>query len=174
MNNTTHLRDSRKSKIKTMADAAETFNQIAQVEIQIAKFQAQAEARIAKIKADTASKIATLETDFRMVQLQQDLGEFIDNNRELFKKPRKHKTSLGSFGLQKASGLNYSDTQAALEFLIDQNMVNCIKTTHKPEADGIKAALQAGTRIPGVTFKEGLIVKYVVDRALIKEAKETD
>lgn len=174
MNNTTHLRDSRKSNIKSMAEAAEAFNVIARTEIDMAKIQAQAEARIAKIKADTASKIQALETERKLLQLQEDLADFIDSHRELFEKPRKHKTSLGSFGLQKASGLNYTDTQAAIEFLVDQKMINCFKTTHKPEADGIKAALEAGTRIPGVTYQSGLIVKYVIDRALIKEAKAID
>ena len=156
---TTRLRDTRKSKIQS----------IAAIEIKIAREEARAEVRIATIKEQTAAKIATIDPD--LVAKQLALEEFIDNNRQLFQKPRKHKTTFGSFGLQTASGLNWVDKAMALDFLVDQKMLNCFETTHKPVSAGIKNALDAGTKIPGVSYISGLIVKYVVDKALIKDAK---
>lgn len=166
------LKDTRKSRIASMEEAAKLFDEIAGSELKIARAEAMAEVRIATIKEQTAAKIAMIDPDLEAKRGL--LSEFIDLNRHLFERPRKHKTSMGSFGLHSASNLEYSNKKACTEFLVDQGMTNCFETTHKPVAAGIKNALEANVKIPGVVHKTGLIIKYIVDKALMKDAQEVD
>jgi phage host-nuclease inhibitor protein Gam len=172
MAQTTRLKDTRKAAITTMDEAAEVFNQIARTEIQIIKIKAQAENQIATIKAKTEARMAEVAPD--LADQQAALVDFINDHQELFKKPRMHKTSFGGFGLRAASNLEIDDAETVLDFVIDQDMSNCFEVSHKLAKGGLKAAIEAGTAIPGAHIAKGLIVKYAVDTSLIKEAKEID
>jgi len=169
--NTTHLRDTRNSTIQTMEDARALFDSIAQSEIKIARAEAMTEARIATIKEQHAAKVAMIDPDLNAKR--EALAEYIDQHRDEFAKPRKVKTDFGTFGLHAATKLDFLNKTAAIEFVVDQGMVNCFETVYKPVAKGMQAALESGTKIPGARLLSGDIAHYTVAKALIKEAKET-
>ena len=166
----TKLSDHRQSAIQTLDDARQLFDSIAASEIKIARAKAMAEARIAAIKEQTAAKIEMIDPD--LDAKRQALADYIDAHPEEFQKPRKVRTDFGSFGLHKATKLDWINKPAALEFVVDQGMADCFETKHRPVAKGIEAALESGARIPGVRLLSGDIAHYSVKRALIAEAKE--
>lgn len=163
------LSDTREAKIQTMDEAKEIFNSIATIEIRIAKAKAQLESRIATLKAEHEEKLKSVNPI--LDEQRNQLGLFIEHHPELFRKPRNVRTSFGSFGIQKANKVKIIDKAACTDFVVDQGMNNCFETTYKLLKSGIKAALEAGTRVTGAKLLKGDIAHYKVDKALLDEAK---
>jgi len=166
----TKLSDHREAKIQTLEEATELFNSIALCEIKIARAAAMNEARIATIKEQHAAKIAMLDPE--LDAKREALAAYIEAHSEQFQKPRHVRTDFGQFGLQSAKRVDFINKPVAVEFVVDQGMLNCFETVYKPVAKGIEAALEAGTRIPGVRLLDGDIAHYTVKKALLDEAKE--
>jgi len=166
---TTRLSDKRNAM--TLDEAKTLFNSIAMADIKIARTKAQAEARIAKIKTDTEIKVAEVDPDLEAKC--EALGQFIDANPQHFEKPRNIRTSMGSFGIQKANKVKITDKDACRDFVVDQKMTNCFEPTYKIVKKGIAAALEAGSKIPGAKLLKGEVAHYKVSKALLDKAKET-
>lgn len=163
------LSDTREAKIQTIEEAKDLFNRMARVEINLAKAQAMAESKIATIKKIFAENTAGPEAILE--KMRSDLAMFIELHPEEFKKPRNVRTSFGSFGLQRADKVKIIDKAACTDFVVDQGMKNCFEPTYKLLKGGIKAALEAGTKVVGARLLKGDIAHYKVDKALLDEAK---
>ena len=166
----TKLSDHRESAIQTLDDAGALFDSIASSEIKIARAKAMAEARIATIKENVAAKIEMIDPDLEAKR--EALSEYIDGHPEEFQKPRKVKTSFGNFGLHKATKVKYINKATALDFVVDQGMTECFKTTFKIVTEGIKDVLLAGRKIAGAKLLDGEIAHYSVKKALLADAKD--
>lgn len=161
------LKDTRESM--TLDEARNLFDSIARSELKIERARAQAEVRIATIKEQTENKARTIDPD--LGSKRQALTDFILAHPEHFKKPRNVRTSLGSFGFQRASKVKIVDKAACIEFVVDQDMKNCFEPAYKLLKKGIQAALEAGTKLPGAKLLKGDIAHYKIDKTLLDEAK---
>ena len=167
----TKLKDTRESKLQTLEEAEAMFNAIASSEIKIARAKAMAEARIAKTKETFIAKVEMIDPE--LDEKREQLAEYIEMHKEEFQKPRKIKTDFGTFGLHKATKVKFINKAAALEFVVDQNMKECFKTTFKIVTEGVKDVLLAGRKVTGAKLLDGDLAHYTVKRALLADAKET-
>ena len=156
--------------IKDLDEAKQIMAEIAQLECQIAYADALLEKQVVAAKERHGERVDPhLE---RLNQVHNSLKNFIMNNRQLFKKPRKIATEFGSFGLQDVSELIVSNEETLIEHCLEQGYTECVKTVQKPVKSEIKKRLKDGEQIPGCSLVEGDTAVYKVAKALIDEATD--
>ena len=153
----------------TIDEAKTLFNELAQHCIALAVRDAQLEKRVAKLKADHAIETEEFRKD--IADMERVLSEFILGNRDLFKDPRKAKTHFGSFGLQTVNDVVIEDEDAAKKAVVKRQFEDCFQLALRLVKAGIKARLEAGEKIPGVSKRSGDTAVYKVEKALIERAK---
>lgn len=159
-----------RATIATLDQAKATFNELAALELEIAKADAAFEHKVAKLKAAHAEHLAS------KVELHDSLAEslvaFIAANKGLFANPRKVKTDLGTFGLQTVTDLVVTDEAALIESIDQQGYSECIKETRSPVKKLIAARIESGEHFPGCQIRTGDTAVYNVKKALVDQARE--
>lgn len=156
--------------IKDMAGARAVANQIALIEVRLAVAKARLAQRIANIKAKHEA-----DTDADMTErskLRALLSDYIDSNRDKFKRPRKVQTELASFGLQAVNEVVIFDEEALLDFVFERGYEDCFQTVRKPVKSAIRARIDAGEMIPGVSLHDGDTAVCTPHSSVIKKATD--
>lgn len=158
--------------VTSLDDAKRVFCRLANASIQIARIRAQAEARIATIKRETQEREADHAAS--VAECEELLRGFILAHPAAFTKPRQVKTEWGAFGLRTLPpDVVVSDEAALIAAALDLGYDDIIKTVRSPVKPAIKARLESGEKLPGVTLREGYEeASYTVAKHLIAEAKE--
>ncbi|MFA5636411.1 MAG: host-nuclease inhibitor Gam family protein [Anaerovoracaceae bacterium] len=165
---TTHLADTR---ALTLTDGEKLLERIAHAQIRIVQEEAKQEAAIARAKSRCAANTAV---DRATVgSLEKQLTTLILANPQWFRRPRKHQTSFGSFGLEKATRIEIDDAARVIEWAHKHGYDDCVRTTHRPEKPARRARIEAGEDVPGATLLTGDIAKYAIDRTLLDAAAES-
>jgi len=151
-------------------DAARAvFDELAMLIIKLTALDAALEKRMAKLKLDHADANAGLISGIR--EQERRLARFIEQNKALFKDPRKIKTNLGSFGLQAVSELVIEDPDLLEKYLVRTELKDCFKVLFSPIKPAIKKRVEAGSKIPGVRVVDGDTAVIKVDKAILDSAK---
>ena len=108
----------------------------------------------------------------RAEDLRSDLLRFIIRNKNLFRKPRKIKTDIGTFGLHTASKIKITDADKLVEWLEQNGFEDCYKVVKKPIKEAIHKRYDEGDKIPFITASTGDLAVYTIKKEIIKEAKE--
>lgn len=153
--------------LTTLDDARAHFDNLARCVIHLRAIDAAFEKRIATLKANYNAGSDPLRAE--IAELETQLLAFISANRHLFKSPRKIKTSLGAFGLQKASELVVADPEGLATFLFENGYSECVKTVTKLLAPAIRTRVEDGEKLPGCHIKSGDTAVYNVTKTLIEE-----
>jgi len=173
-------------KIDTLDAAKAVMAQIAADECFITAELAKAEKRVQKIKAAVDEKIACQKE--RRQANEELLASFIMANRQLFKSPRKIKTSSGEFGLQKVNELEVFDQDSLIAYIqarisqatqaSDANALetwmNCLKVTSRPVKSQVKTLASGNGAIPGCQIVTGDTAVCKVSKTLLDEAKQVE
>lgn len=159
-----------RATIATLEQAKTTFNELAALELEIAKADAAFEHKVAKLKAAHAEALAG------KIELHDSLAEclvaFIAANKGLFANPRKVKTDLGTFGLQTVTDLLVSDEKALIEAIDRLGYTECIKESRSPVKKLLADRIIAGEKFPGCQIRTGDTAVYSVKKALVDQARE--
>jgi len=156
--------------IATHEDATAVLSKIARVECKVAIQKARCEKKIADAKARYEAAVAEDLAEQKTLCLL--LADFIMNNRDLFKKPRKISTDWGTYGLQTVTELIVHNREAMTNRLLEAGYESCLKTVHTPVKKAIQARIEAGQPITGCTLHKGDTAVYKVSKAVIDEARE--
>lgn len=165
----TQIADTRTNP-QTLEECDRLLMQIADAEVAITRAEAMAEARINKIKQDTDAK--TKATRDRRDQLAERLAAYITAHPDQFKRPRKRKTTFGSYGLQLATKVVIEDQEKAEQALHEAGYTDCLKTTTRILTTSAKKRLLKGETIPGLDLREGDLAVYNVDKSILDHARE--
>jgi len=164
---TTRLADTR---ALTLADGEKLLEQIAHATLRIVREEAKQEAAIARAKSrcadNTAGDRAAVATH------EKQLTALILAHPEWFRKPRKHRTPFGTFGLEKATRMQIDDAETLVAWALENGHDDCVRTSHRPDKAGIGQRLADGQDVPGVALLTGDIAKYQIDRTLLDEERE--
>lgn len=166
---TTHLADTR---ALTLTDGEKLLERIAHAQIRIVREEATQEAAIARAKSRCADNTATDRA--AVADAEKQLTALILAHPEWFRRPRKHRTPFGTFGLEKATRIEIEDAGKLIAWAQKHGYADCVRTTHRPEKPAIRERIEAGETVPGATLLTGDIAKYQVDRTLLDEAKGED
>lgn len=159
-------------EINTLEEAEGLLKEIALAQCVVEAKRAKAEKRIAEIKSQLEDENAFLLA--HITNFENQLRLFIEQNKKLFEKRRKHKCDWGTFGLQKASGVVITDEEALVAYAAKLRLhPGLLKTVQTPIKSAVEEALNAGVDLPGCSLKTGDTAVYTVAKALIDEAKET-
>ncbi len=163
----TKLADTRNT---TVEDAVRMFNQLANLELEIAKRAAVVEARIAreKRKHEDAAAPLVAERD----RLAEQLREFILSRPDCFRRPRAIRTPLGRFGRRKVADVRIEDLEMLVDWAMENGYDDVMRVIHKPVKTAVAKRIRAGESVPGAALREGEEAFYAVDRALIREARD--
>lgn len=156
--------------INSIEDADRVMDAIAQAEARIALTEARAEKRIADIKHKTELDVA--EDQQLAKSLKRALASYIDANRDQFKRPRKRKTSQGSYGLQAVTELIVDNKSKLVQTLLDRGYDDCLKVTHSPVKSAVAKRIQDGETFPGCAVFSGDTAVCKVNKAVIDAAKK--
>lgn len=165
----TRIEDMR-DRMETVDDAANIFDQAARLIINRAVTEARYEKKIAALKAEYASAVKDVSEQIN--NMTCNLARFIETHKELFQKPRKIKTALGSFGLQDCSELEVLDEEKLQNVLLERGYEDCYLVMRKLIKPAIRRRIEEGERIQGARIKEGDTAVYKVAPALIEKAKK--
>lgn len=158
-------------EIATLEDAENVLKEIALARASIEACRARAEKRISEVKNKLEEETGE---NSRMLEVYEKiLCAFIESNRHLFEKPRKHKCDWGTFGLQKVSEVVIDDPAALVGFAKRHHFDHLLMTIEKPVKAAIEEMLKDKGSVPGCHLKEGDTAVYTVAKALIDEAKES-
>ena len=160
-----------RSTLRTLEDAKGAFNDLARLEIELARADAGFEARIAAAKTAHDDKTAAQRAEHQA--LAKELSAFIKGNQGLFQDPRKIETNFGSFGLQRASELKVTDEEAALAACRERRLSDCYKTVTKLVLTALRKRLDKGEVIPGAAVLDGDTAVYRVAKTLLDEARQS-
>jgi phage host-nuclease inhibitor protein Gam len=172
------LKDLR-SSITSLEGSKTAFSVLAQLELSLAKSDAQFEARMAKLKAEHEAK--NLPDAQRRRRAAADLTAYIESHPDEFKKPRKVKTEMGVFGLEKATGVEIEDEEKVIALLMERGCDDCIKIKRTVIKDALKTRMTPGQTatgepvpaetFPGCRVKSGDTAVYNVAKVLLDAAK---
>jgi hypothetical protein len=163
------LKDLR-TAILNLETADAVLAEIAMLECDIAVAEARAEKRIAAAKA--ALEEAVAEPRRASDSLKTALGQFIENNRDLFKKPRKRKTAMGSYGLQTVTELIVDNEDALVTELLERGYDDCLKTVRKPVKTALVDRINGGETFPGCAVFTGDTAVCKVEKSVVDAARE--
>jgi tyrosyl-tRNA synthetase len=160
-----------RSTLRTLEDAKGAFNDLARLEIELARADAGFEARIAAAKTAHEDKTAAQRAEHQA--LAKDLSAFIEGNQGMFQDPRKIETVFGSFGLQRVSELKVTDEDAALAACRERRLSDCYKTVTKLVLTALRKRIDKGEVIPGAAVLAGDTAVYRVAKTLLEEARQS-
>ena len=161
------LKDLRE-QIKTVEDADHEFENLAMLEIDIAKIEAACEKKLADVKADYARTLDGFQV-MRESSVKR-LASFVDANRSLFQKPRRRRTMWGTYGLTDASKAKIISKDAAIAHCLANDWNDCLKKTIRLLSKPLRDRLQAGEVCPGARLVSGDVAGYTVKKELIEKA----
>ena len=165
------LADLRES-IRSMDQAEDVFRNLAICKIRVEKDKAQTEASIARVKERHIERISG---DCAIMSCYQALlTQYIAANKNLFEKPRTHKTQFGEFGRRLVTELDITDLDTLLTWLMEQGYDDCFEVTRTPIKRAIKDRLNNEEDIPGCQLKSGDTAVCKVAKALLDEARDLD
>lgn len=154
--------------LKSLEEADREFENLAMLEIDIAKIEAACEKKLADVKAEYARTLDGF-TVMRDASVKR-LSSFVDGNRSLFQKPRRRKTQWGTYGLTDASKAQINDKDAAINHCVSNGWKDCIKTTLTLLSKPLRDRLQAGDTCPGARLLTGDVAGYTVKKELLDSA----
>ena len=154
--------------LKSLEDADREFENLAMLEVDLAKLEAACEANIAEIKKDYASAINGYL--FLRDESVKRLSSFVDGNRSLFQKPRRRKTQWGTYGLTDASKASIMNKDEAIAHCIANDWNDCLKKTIKLLSKPLRDRLIAGENCPGARLLTGDVAGYTVKKELLDKA----
>lgn len=155
--------------IISLDDARAHFDQLARKVIHLRALDAACEKRIAEAKAKHNASADPLRAEIDAMAVK--LSSFISSNKELFQSPRKVKTSLGAFGLQKVSELVVTDREALVEILQENGYTDCFRTETKLVTSAIRARVEDGEELLGCHVRSGDTAVYNVTKTLLDESE---
>jgi phage host-nuclease inhibitor protein Gam len=159
-----------RDRLESVEDAANLFDQAARLIISRTVTEARYEKKIAALKAEYAESVSDVSEQINNMTCA--LARFIETHKELFQKPRKIKTTFGSFGLQDCSELEVLDEEKLQDVLLERGYEDCYLVMRKLIKPAIRRRIDEGERIPGARVKEGDTAVYKVAAALIEKAKK--
>ncbi len=163
------LKDLR-DQIKTVEEADREFENLAMLEIDIAKIEAACEKKLADVKADYARTLDGY-TVMREASVKR-LSSFVDANRSLFQKPRRRKTQWGTYGLTEASKAKITNKDEAIKHCLSNGWNDCLKKTIRLLSKPLRDRLQAGETCPGARLLTGDVAGYTIKKELLDKAKD--
>ncbi len=159
-----------RSGIQSLDVARAVFDNLALHTLKLAAQDAAFEKRVANLKSFHSAATAG-DRDY-ISNTGLALAQFITQHQNLFKNPRKIKTSLGSFGLQSVSELLISDPVRLEERVMDLGYDDCFERVIKFLKPAIKKRLETGEKLPGARIVSGDTAVYKVDKSLVDEARQ--
>ncbi len=153
-----------RSELITIENARAHFNDLARRIIAMRAADATHEKRIAEHKARHDN--ATAPDRQKIAEMEESLSAYINDHRELFKSPRKIKTTLGTFGLQKVSELVITNEDTLRSDLLEKGYDDCIETVYKLQKPAIKTRVESGEKLPGCHVKTGDTAVYKVPKTI--------
>ncbi len=154
----------------TMDAAVEMFHEYAARKKQIEKRNAASAVRIQAEKDRTQE--ANAEDAGRMDEIAAALTVFVQANRQtLFRRPRKRKTDVGTFGLDSASKVEVTDEGAVIEFAEahSEYLGQVVRETKSVLRTELAKALRGGWEIPGAHLVTGEVVVMTVSKDYIEQ-----
>lgn len=155
--------------LKSMEEADREFENLAMLEIDIAKIEAACEKKLADVKAEYARTLDGFSV-MRDASVKR-LASFVDANRLLFQKPRRRKTQWGTYGLTDASKAKITNKDEAIKHCIANDWNDCLKKTIRLLSKPLRDRLQAGETCPGARLLTGDVAGYTVKKELIETAR---
>lgn len=156
--------------LKSLEDADREFENLAMLEIDIAKIEAACEKKLAEVKAESARILDGYQV-MRDASVKR-LASFVDGNRSLFQKPRRRKTQWGTYGLTDASKAKVTNKDEAIKHCIANDWNDCLKKTIRLLSKPLRDRLQAGETCPGARLLTGDVAGYTVKKELMDTAKK--
>ncbi len=154
--------------LKSLEEADREFENLAMLEIDIAKIEAACEKKLAEVKAEYARTLDGF-TVMREASVKR-LSSFVDGNRSLFQKPRRRKTQWGTYGLTDASKAQIDNKDAAIDHCESHAWNDCLKLSITLLLKPLRDRLQAGETCPGARLLTGDIAGYTVKKELLDAA----
>jgi hypothetical protein len=155
-------------RLASLDEARDTMREIALVTKRLAVSNARHEKKVADLaashEADTEGRRLALD------RLREDLGVFVERNKQLFQDPRTVKTEFGEFGLRTVSDLVLLNDEQALQHVMERGYVDCFETIHKLVKPALRKRLEAEEPIPGAMVRSGDTVVCKVSKTLIEDA----
>lgn len=145
----TTLRDTRKLKKTTVAEADAIFLEIARLKAVIAREEASVKKKIADLTAAYNDKIAA---DLnKKEQLERELTDYILTHPERFVKPRKHPVGMvGTYGITTDKAyIRIFSQEDVISYALENGYDDIIRTEHTPDKEGILRRITEGEDIPG-------------------------
>lgn len=161
--------DDLRSDLCSLDDARAHFDQLARRVIALRAKDAACEKRIAEIKAKHNADADPLRAEID--SMAEQLSSFVSNHKELFKSPRKIKTSLGNFGMQTVSELVVDNLEPLCVFLMEKGYTESFKTVTIIKATAIRTRIDDGEKIPYCHVKSGDTAVYTVTKTLLEESE---
>jgi hypothetical protein len=159
-----------RTNIPTVDDAKAMMASIAQAEAALALKAARVDLKVKRLIAEHDDAVAA--DRFSLDNLKTELSQFITANRHLFKKPRKIKTSFGTFGLQDVAEVVVVDSDRAVKWCESNQMHGLLKIETKLVKPALRKAIEEGLKVPGVTIKTGDTVVMTVAESIIQESRQ--
>ena len=162
------LRDNRKYKAMTAAEADALLEEIVKMSIEDTRQAAIYDKKLAAIKSEFEDKVNPLRT--LMKQQAAELEAYINANPERFAKPRARKTPFGSYGLRSVSSLEITD-EAAVIAIVKAKALPLYTEVIKLDKKAVEKAICDGHSIPGAEIQSGERAFYKANKELIDAAK---
>ncbi len=100
------------------------------------------------------------------------LNAYVLAHPDEFEKPRSRVTPFGKYGMRDVSNLEIKNEKELLQYLVDNEMFEFIKTEQSVMKIPLREAVKNGLSIPGVEIDSGTSSFYSVDSSLIDQAKK--
>ncbi len=136
------------------------------VELELLRAKAEKEIEIIKTQLDADTHLLRQEKH----DLEYRIVSYVEQNKDQFQKPRKHKTSYGSYGLTKDTKVDVFSEEECAGYCADHGLMDCIRITTKTIRSAISKRLKKGESIPGVRILEGDMAVVNIDKAILEEA----
>ena len=83
------------------------------------------------------------------------------------------KSFVTPVGLRKVTDTPIADEEAFIQFALVSGYDDLVETVRRPVKSAIRARIEDGEEIPGCELRVGDVATYTVDRALLREARES-
>lgn len=146
----------------TVEEADALFAEIADLEIKSAEIAARYDDEIATLKREQTDALSPLSNELKeKIDL---LSRYIRANTDRFQKPRKRRTTHGTYGLALSSILQLDPAkEKVLVEYADRHGLELYSNEIKLDKKSITAALREGRQVPGATLITGEVASYKVD-----------
>ena len=134
--------------------------------MRILREEAKRESQVQRAKA--ACDQATADDHALIAELETRLTTFILSHQDLFQRPRKHRTTFGEFGLEKATRTHIGDADALMDHARNMGYTDLIRVKETPNKAAVTKRLKAGEKLPNCRIEEGDIAKYKIAKAILE------